>query len=188
MRRAVFSSCKRYRYLLAIVWDDRLPTATIIMTNPSTATDTEDDNTSSTCINQCRHLGYGSITLVNVCAYISTDPKVLFAVEDPVGPENYAYLHDAISSADTIICAWGNIHKKLYSPVMAMLQGYSTMCFDVTKRGLPHHPLHRRRCDELSPYSYAIMVARRLSELDRKMAAQEERLRVLELKIGEEIF
>jgi len=183
MRTAVFSPCKRYRYTITIGWDDRLPRATIIMTNPSTATDTEDDNTSSTCINQCRHLGYGSITLVNVCAYISTDPKALLAVADPVGPENYAYLHGAIVSSDTIICAWGNISKKWYSPVMAMLQGYSTMCFDITKKGMPHHPLHRRRCDELSPYSYAIMIARRLSELERKMAAQEERVASIEGKV-----
>lgn len=183
MRTAIFSPCKKYRYTITIVWDGRLPRATIIMTNPSTATETEDDNTTSTCINQCRHLGYGSITLVNVCAYISTNPKVLLTVEDPVGPENYAYLRDALSWADTIVCAWGNIHKKLYSPVMAMLQGYSTMCFDITKKGMPHHPLHRRRCDELTPYSYAIMVARRLSELERKMVVQEERISTMEGKV-----
>lgn len=183
MRTAVFSPCKQYRYTIIIVWDDRLPRATIIMTNPSTATDTEDDNTTSTCINQCRHLGYGSITLVNVCAYISTNPKVLYTVPDPVGPENYAYIHGAITSTDTIICAWGNMKKKYYSPVMAMLQGRSTMCFDITKKGMPHHPLHRRRCDELTPYSYSAMVARRLSELERKMVAQEERLQVIELKM-----
>jgi hypothetical protein len=183
MRKAVFSRCKRYRYELIIVWNALLPTATIIMMNPSTATETEDDNTSSTCINQCRHLGYGSIIMVNVCAYISTNPKVLLSVDDPVGPENYAYLQLAIDSADTIICAWGNLNKKWYSPVMAMLRGYSTMCFDITKKGMPHHPLHRRRCDELTPYSYSAMVARRLSELDRKMADQEERLQVIERKM-----
>lgn len=42
---AIFSDCEVYRYLLWRIWDDSLPRALLLMMNPSTADEVDNDPT-----------------------------------------------------------------------------------------------------------------------------------------------
>ena len=181
MRTAFFSECGRYRYSLTVLWDDR-PVATIIMMNPSTATEFKDDPTTQTCIRQCRQLGFGGIVIVNLCGYVSSDPKVLKTVVDPVGPQNYAHVREAIERSHCIVCAWGRMNKKFYSPIVPMLQERKLYCFEITKRGYPHHPLRMKRCEALQPYVNLIIFIR-IIKLETAAAVHDKRIDLSERQV-----
>ena len=40
-------------------------------------------------------------------AWLSTDPDVLYAVEDPIGPENDRYILQGAQETGKVIVAWG---------------------------------------------------------------------------------
>ena len=68
---AVFSddSCKRY--LLKKEWDSSLPTLTIVMLFPSSASEHQLDSTTLLVTNNCARLGYGSVSIVNLFATLN---------------------------------------------------------------------------------------------------------------------
>ena len=104
---AVYSDCETYRYLLTRVWGPG-PKALFVMLNPSTATEVQNDPTVERCERRARALGFGAFRVTNIFAYRATDPKVMRAAEDPVGPGNDAAIRQSIAWADSIFCAWGN--------------------------------------------------------------------------------
>src|SRR5690554_6900188 len=59
-----------------------------IMLNPSTADETADDPTIRRVKAFTRRLGYSGLTVVNLYAMRSTDPRGLWAAADPIGPDN----------------------------------------------------------------------------------------------------
>ena len=104
---AVYSDCERYRYLLTRVWGPG-PKALFVMLNPSTATEVQNDPTVERCERRARALGFGAFRVTNIFAFRATDPKVMRAVADPVGPENDAAILGSVAWADKVVCAWGN--------------------------------------------------------------------------------
>ncbi len=74
-RRAVFSPCRRYRYLLESVWDDRSGIATFVMLNPSTAHETHEDQTNTRCRGMAEHWGLGGLRFVNLFAWRAKEPR-----------------------------------------------------------------------------------------------------------------
>ena len=104
---AVYSDCETYRYLLTRVWASG-PKALFIMLNPSTATEVQNDPTVERCERRARTLGFGAFRVTNIFAYRATDPKVMRAAADPVGPGNDAAILQSLDWADQVICAWGN--------------------------------------------------------------------------------
>jgi len=85
---AIYSDCEAYRYQLTRVWDETGKRALFIMLNPSTATETQNDPTVERCERRARTLGYGSFRVTNIFAYRATNPKVMRAQTDPIGPAN----------------------------------------------------------------------------------------------------
>ena len=83
---AVYSDCESYRYLLTRVWNPQGQKALFVMLNPSTATEVQNDPTVERCERRARALGFGAFRVTNIFAYRATDPKVMRAVPDPVGP------------------------------------------------------------------------------------------------------
>src|SRR5689334_6852032 len=74
---ADFSECRSYRYALWRIWDESKPLVMFIGLNPSTANETETDNTITRVRGICEHNGFGGFYMMNCWAYISTDPKLL---------------------------------------------------------------------------------------------------------------
>jgi hypothetical protein len=142
---ASYSDCTRYRYLLTRVWGSG-PRALFIMLNPSTATEVQNDPTVERCERRARALGFGAIRVTNIFAFRATDPKVMRAEADPVGPANDTAILDSLRWADAVICAWGNhgAHLDRGATVVEMLRkaGASLTHLGLTGQGQPRHPLY----------------------------------------------
>lgn len=145
LSEAVYSDCEHYRYLLTRVWAPG-PKALFVMLNPSTATEVQNDPTVERCERRARALGFGAFRVTNIFAYRATDPKVMRAVPDPVGPGNDLAIGDSVDWADTIICAWGNhgLHLDRGHHVERLLRssGASLFHLGLTGQGQPRHPLY----------------------------------------------
>jgi hypothetical protein len=142
---AVYSDCERYRYLLTRVWGGGRR-ALFIMLNPSTATEYQNDPTVERCERRARALGFGAFRVTNIFGYRATDPRVMRAQVDPVGPENDAAILGSVPWADQVICAWGShgAHLGRGAQVAALLRGTQVPLFHLglTQGGAPKHPLY----------------------------------------------
>jgi hypothetical protein len=163
IKHAVISKCKQYRYLLKRVWDERLPEASFIMLNPSTADAYQDDATIRRCIGFAKSLGCGALNVVNLYAYRATKPSDLFtrSVSEAVGPENDAFLHKVLHYPslweDVIIAAWG-VHArpervKAFAEIVKK-HGLNVKCLGTTKAGAPKHPLYLPADTALQPFRF----------------------------------
>lgn len=143
---AIFSDCERYRYLLTRTWDVDGKRALFIMLNPSTADEIKNDPTVERCERRARTLGYGSFRVCNIFAFRATDPKVMRAEPDPVGPDNDRSIEESCEWADQIICAWGThgAHLKRGAAVTEIVRksGASPYHLGLSKEGHPKHPLY----------------------------------------------
>lgn len=139
----VFSPCRQYRYELWRKWGSLSSTyAMFVGLNPSTADETTDDPTIRRCIAYAKAWGYGGLCMTNLFAFRATDPKVMMAADDPVGPDNDEHLHSAASSAGVVVAAWG-VHGTFggrHRTVRDRLQNLHYL--RLTKDGHPGHPLY----------------------------------------------
>lgn len=150
-RGAVFSPCGKYRNSLTREWDSAMPKLVFIMLNPSTATDEVDDPTVAGCMKRGRMWGYGSLTVLNLFQYRSTDPKALRQIDDPVGPASARWLLLGGADAAMTVAAWGNhgttkgIERSRCCEVIAFLcgtLGRALHALRLTQAGQPEHPLY----------------------------------------------
>ena len=130
----------------------RRPKALFVMLNPSTATEVQNDPTVERCERRARALGFGAFRVTNIFAFRATDPRVMRAPDDPVGPGNDAAIADSAGWADRIICAWGThgAHLDRGAVVETLLRGTGQPLFHLglSQAGHPTHPLY-------IPYSQA---------------------------------
>jgi hypothetical protein len=142
---AVYSDCEHYRYLLTREWGAG-PKALFVMLNPSTATEYQNDPTVERCERRARTLGFGAFRVTNIFAYRATDPKVMRAQDDPVGPGNDAAILASVPWADRVICAWGahGAHLGRGTAVTRLLQATCVPLWHLglTLAGAPKHPLY----------------------------------------------
>lgn len=143
VQTAKFSPCHRYRYQLWRRWGDG-PYALFVGLNPSTADETTDDPTIRRCVRFARDWGYGALCMANLFAFRATDPKVMMAEPEPVGPANDGNLACAHLGAGITIAAWGahGGHRGRDKEVLQMLSGFHHL--GLTKGGKPRHPLYLR--------------------------------------------
>jgi len=143
---AIYSPCEAYRYALTRVWDPVGRRLTCVMLNPSTATEAQNDPTVERCERRARALGYGAFRVTNIFAYRATDPKVMRAAVDPVGPENDAAIAEGAAWAHTVLCAWGShgAHLDRGAQVERLLRatGQPLTHLGLTRGGHPKHPLY----------------------------------------------
>lgn len=140
---AIFSADRTYRYTLTRDWEEG-PRAVFVMLNPSIATDVLLDSTVRRCIGFAKAWGMGGITVVNIFALRSRDPKALYTHPDPVGPDNDRHLVTEAERAAVVVAAWG-VHGELDGrgdAVCALLGHVPLHCLGRTKRGHPRHPLY----------------------------------------------
>lgn len=159
---AILSGCERYRYLLTRTWpqplgaDPHESRILFVMLNPSTADARFDDPTIRRCVGFAQRWGHTDLAVVNLYAYRATSPRDLFAVEDPIGPLNDAYVRQAAAAADAIVCAWGvhGLRDGRGRAVLAQLRAVAQnglWCLGLTSGGEPRHPLYVRADTPLVP-------------------------------------
>lgn len=152
---AHLSACGTYRYLLTRRWHpDGLRRVVWIMCNPSTADATQDDPTIRRCIGFSKAWGYDALSVVNVSAYRSTDPKALPV--DP-GPDNDRWLRQitrvAHSTGGVVVAAWGAIAPQHLVERAWMVVDRPVLCLGATKGGSPKHPLYVPASTELREWT-----------------------------------
>src|SRR5438094_9798340 len=105
---AVFSKCRRWRYLLWRRWDEKRPSANFLMLNPSTADETQLDPSCTRARDYAARWGFGGLLVTNIFAWRATDPEQMKAARDPVGRGNDRAILRAAREAAIVVCAWGN--------------------------------------------------------------------------------
>lgn len=144
MNTAELSPCRRYRYALWRTWDDRLPRVMFIGLNPSTADETVDDPTLRRTMDFARRWGFGGVGNGNLFAFRATDPKAMRAAEDPVGPDNDAWLRRLADEAGLVVAAWGN-HGAFLERSAAVRRALPDLhVLKLNASGEPAHPLYQR--------------------------------------------
>lgn len=146
-KSAIISACGFYRYTLERHWgraSREWPRPVLwIMLNPSTADASEDDNTIGRCAGFADSWGYTGILVANLYAYRATDPRELKKAADPIGPENYRYLHELSGRAALTVAGWGG-YRVQPDHIAAALKAVNgpIYCLGRTKMGMPKHPLY----------------------------------------------
>jgi hypothetical protein len=137
---AEFSTCRKYRYKLWRIWNDKLPIAMCIGLNPSTANENKNDQTINYLEMMLQKLGYGGFYMMNLFAWISSNPADLLSCADPIG-ENENMLKEVAQVCDDVILCWGNF-KQAEKRINEVLPKYpNAKCFGFNKNGTPFHPL-----------------------------------------------
>lgn len=116
-RHGEFSKCRRWRYLLSIVWHPSKPVLVFVMLNPSTADEVQNDPTIDRCERRARMMGMGGLVILNAYAWRDTEPENLYGLADPVGAENDRWIVRAAAQAvqlgGMVICGWGTHCDKI---------------------------------------------------------------------------
>ena len=139
---AYLSSCRNYRYALWRTWDANKPRVLFIALNPSTADETHDDPTLNRCINFAHEWGFGGLSIGNLFAFRSTNPKQLKSLDDPIGPSNDRWLIKLDRESTLTVAAWGN-HGKYLKRADHIRQSLKNLyCLQINITGEPAHPLY----------------------------------------------
>lgn len=146
---AMFSPCRRYRYVLTRRWHVTDPWLAFIMLNPSTADAFKVDPTITRCRSRARRLGAGGLIVLNLFAYRATAPKDMREQDDPVGPDNDMVIAEYVRNVPTVVVAWGSdiIVKRTGRDrqVLRLLASANSGAYRIgaaTAGGHPGHPLY----------------------------------------------
>jgi hypothetical protein len=153
-RTAKLSADGLYRYELTRKWGDGLPVVFIGL-NPSTADAETDDPTIRRCIAFAQRWGYGSLVMLNLFALRATDPAVMMAHPEPIGPENDEVLLRWVTTTPAIAC-WGchGRHHHRDRIVYDMIRGADRWlyCLATNQDDTPAHPLYLPGNLVMQPY------------------------------------
>lgn len=141
---AVFSPCRRWRYLLWRQWDAAKPLANFLMLNPSTADEVKLDPSCTRARLYAERWGYGALIVTNLFGWRATDPEEMKAARDPVGRGNDRAILAAAAEAALVVCAWGNhgAHGERSARVRELLRGRELHMLRMNGSGEPAHPLY----------------------------------------------
>lgn len=150
---ALFSVCRRYRYMLKRVWDEQLPVVAFIGLNPSVADDSDDDRTIRRVIGFSRDHGFGALYMLNLFGWVTPYPRELARCEDPVGENDHHLLRYGHEAA-TVVFAWGA--SVFARPRLGLIRQHfpKGQCLAVNRDGSPGHPLFLNRRSRLSVYTW----------------------------------
>lgn len=160
---AEFSDDGKYRFRLWRIWATGGRRVTWVMLNPSKANAMQDDPTLRRCIHFSRAWGFDCLDVVNLFAYVSSDPAELDSVSDPIGYLNGDALEYAGRHSEMIVCAWGN-HPMAKKRGVHVARGLTSLgnklwSLGLTLDGSPMHPLARgkhRIPDDAKPQPFEV--------------------------------
>ena len=145
-RTAVFDQTGQYRYQLGRRWCNDGQEVAFVMLNPSRADHTKDDPTLRACIQFAQRWGYAALSVVNLFGYRTPHPRELKQTQDPIGPENDAYVMQAVEKAQQVVLAWGNEGGFLGRDraILSQLSAYEFKLhyLQLNQSGQPRHPLY----------------------------------------------
>lgn len=154
---ATWSPCKSYRYTLRRVWRsvDEPRVVTWVLLNPSTADEFTSDPTIRRCLGFAQAWGFDELMIVNAYAWRSTDPRGLWKVDDPVGPDNDAAILGACARAELVVCGWGkNLRALRRGQLAALLASVQLTALQLNDDGSPAHPLYLRGDLKPQPFTF----------------------------------
>lgn len=157
-RTCYISSCGQYRYWLHHCWNGDKPVLGCCLCNPSKADAKRDDPTVDKITRYAMRWGYGGFVIVNLFAYIATDPRELLEAKDPIGPQNDMNIINQLSQCDGLFVGWGCPGRILQRDrdVLALLAKHKRVprpyCFSRNHDGSPVHPLYQLDRARLVPY------------------------------------
>ena len=149
MGSALYSECEKYRYMLnRTLTHAQSSTSSIlfILLNPSTATEEVNDPTITRCMGYARRWGYDHLVICNIFALRSTDPRLLYSANDPIGPFNDRTILFEAQRATRVICGWGTHGAYLHRGEVVLdflkREKIELFCLRKTQEGFPGHPLY----------------------------------------------
>lgn len=149
LNECVFSPCRRYRYLLKRRIDDANATldkgvCLWVLANPSIADEVKLDPTLRRCFGYTMAWGYSEMRVVNVRAFVSTDPKQVPADPEAIGPDNWQYIVGQACVADLVVCGYGKLGGERGRQVLSLLFecGARPTALRLNDDGSPEHPLY----------------------------------------------
>lgn len=157
---ATFSADRRYRYLLARLWDPDGTWLSCGMLNPSSAGADRDDPTIRRVVGFARRDHFGGVLVWNAAALIATNPRELTKADDPIGPRNEEAVLCGVTapSLARVVIAWG---RPINQAIARLLRRtYLTVTCrrplhqfgQLTKAGWPRHPLYLSSKTPILPY------------------------------------
>jgi hypothetical protein len=143
-------SASTYRYMLRRTWDELGWVLVVVMLNPSTADEDNDDPTIRRCISFAKREGYGGIVVVNLYAYRATDPEDLKRVGWLEGAQNDVLLPYVLEvqrrAGERVLVAWGaRAQPERVAKFREQAHGLELVSLGETRDGAPRHPLYVRR-------------------------------------------
>ena len=143
---AKFSPDGLYRWWLSREWIGGTGTMAIVGLNPSKAGPVETDPTITREVGFGQSWGFAKLLKLNAYGLVSTDPRGLREVADPVGSENERTFWELLPGCDLVVCAWG-VHATYLDQGRRALEwiraaAHQPMVLRLTKGGHPQHPLY----------------------------------------------
>lgn len=139
---AIFSSCKKERYVLWRKWNTARPNLLFIGLNPSKADENFDDPTTKRIMAHSKRLGFGGCFLMNCFSRIATNPEEL----TPSGnwQENLKWLSKATPLCSEVVFAWGKhgLVTRLGRNIYFQNRFPNAKCLGTNLDGSPKHPLY----------------------------------------------
>ncbi len=143
----VFSDCGRYRYSLRNVLEPAVGAGIVlwVMANPSIANQTELDPTLTRCERFTRAWGFAEMRVVNVRAWIATDPKDV-PKDDAIaiGFDNGMHIIENARTAQLVVCGWGKLGGSAGLRCLQLLRDekMNPHALRLNLDGSPAHPLY----------------------------------------------
>jgi hypothetical protein len=152
---AIFSDDRVYRYSLWRKWSllDRNSRSLIFIgLNPSTANENKDDPTIRRCVGFAKREGFGGMVMLNLFAYISTNPDDMTLQFDSIGPDNDQTIKSFDGCGNKFVACWG--HWDFAERIVTVMRMITQpiYCLGVTQKGSPRHPLYLKSDAELIPW------------------------------------
>lgn len=143
---AVWSPCKRYRYVLWRCWTDNPKPRYAMWTgvNPSKANEEDNDNTVGRMVSFSQRWGYEALCVTNLNGFITPYPDEMKAAEDSVGDDNDYWIARIAIDASIRIACWGVDGKHLNRQRAVSLIVPDWHCLKTNKDGSPLHPLYAK--------------------------------------------
>jgi hypothetical protein len=156
---AIYSPCRAYRYALAREWGDG-PAWLFALLNPSKASEREGDPTIDRQVARARQAGAGAL-VVNAAALRETDRRAMLRHEDPVGPDNEAWIARLARLGATVVLGYGADAARFGGDrlLASALAGRACHALAINGDGSPRHPLYLRADAVLRSYGASICEA-----------------------------